>query len=73
MNIINKKIKELYNNDKTLLSETIDVPYKNLASKIRTVENKIDFVNEFLKPLNLSVEIIEVGKKIEEKDLQNDI
>ena len=59
MEIINQKIKELYNNDKALFAETIDVPYKNLASKVRTVNNKIDFVNEFLSNLNLEIKIME--------------
>lgn len=57
--LINKKIKELYNNDKALFAEKINVPYKNLASKIRTVENKIDFVNEFLANVDLVLEIKE--------------
>jgi len=59
MKIINEKIKELYNNDKALFSEKINVPYKNLASKIKTVENKIDFANEFLGHLNLELQIKE--------------
>lgn len=57
--LCDKKIKELYNNDKALFAETINVPYKNLASKIRTLENKIEFVNEFLSHLNLIIEIKE--------------
>ena len=57
--LINQKIKELYNNDKALFAETINVPYKNLASKIRTVENKIEFVNEFLSNVDLVLELKE--------------
>ncbi|MBE7649257.1 hypothetical protein [Tenacibaculum finnmarkense] len=59
MKIINEKIKELYNNDKALFSESIDVDPKNFSKKIRTIENKINSVNEFLKYLNLEIEIKE--------------
>lgn len=57
MRIINEKIKELYKNDKALFSEKINVAPKNLSKKIKTVENKIEFVNEFLSHLNLTLEI----------------
>jgi len=58
MNIINEKIKALYN-DKALFAETIEVPYKNLASKIRTVESKIDYLNKFLSHLGLKLKIVD--------------
>ena len=58
MKIIKEKIKELYQNDKVLFAEKINVAPKNLSKKIKTVENKIEFVNEFLNYLDLEVIII---------------
>jgi len=37
--------------------------YKNFASKLRSVESKIIWLNNFLKPLNLKVEITEIESK----------
>lgn len=58
MNIIDKKIKELYGT-KALFSEKLGIDPKDYASKFRTVENRIEFVNDFLKNLNLELEIKE--------------
>lgn len=59
MRIIDKKIKELYNNDKALFSEKIGIDPKNFSKKIRTIENKINSVNEFINHLDLEIEIKE--------------
>lgn len=59
MKKIEKKIKELYNNDKALFAGKINVDPKNLSKKIKTVKNKIQFVNEFLNYLNLEAIITE--------------
>lgn len=58
MDIINQKIK-LYYQDKQTFADKIGVPYKNLAAKMRTVENKINYANEFLSHLDLEVIITE--------------
>ncbi|TYB78315.1 hypothetical protein [Bizionia myxarmorum] len=58
MSLIDQKIKLLYV-DKQEFANKIGVPYKNLASKLRTVENKIEYANEFLNHLDLEVIITE--------------
>ncbi len=59
MDIINEKIKELYNNDKALFSEKINVIPKNLSKRIKTIQNKIEYVNDILKHLDLELVIKE--------------
>jgi len=56
MKIINEKIKELYKT-KTLFCSKFGYKYKDFASKLRTVETKINWLNEFLSPLNLEIKI----------------
>lgn len=58
MSLINQKIKLLYV-DKKQFANKIGVPYKNLASKIRTIENKVDSANQFLDYLDLEIIITE--------------
>lgn len=58
MEIIEEKIKELYGN-KYSFCEKQDYKYKDFASKLRTVNKKIKWLNEFLKSLNLEIEIKE--------------
>ena len=62
MDIIKEKIKELYD-DKALFSEKIGVNPKDLASKLRTVQNRFDFLNEFLDHLDLELTIKAKKKK----------
>jgi len=50
--LINKQIKEFYKN-KALFCENFGYRYKDFASKLRTVRNRIDWLNDFLFPLNL--------------------
>lgn len=59
MDLIDKKIKELYNNDKALFSEKINVHPTNFSKKLKTIENQMAKVNAFLEPLNLEIEIKE--------------
>ena len=61
MKKINKKIKEIYIS-KALFSESIGINPKDLASKLKTVETKINWLNEFLKPLNLKICIKSIKK-----------
>lgn len=37
--------------------------YKNFAKKLRTVQNQFTFLNEFMKPLGLEIQITEKIKK----------
>ena len=59
INIISEKIKEKYNSKKEF-SKVVDTDYKNLSSKLRTVDNKINSVNEFLEKLDLKLKIVEI-------------
>lgn len=54
---IEQKIKELYKT-KQLFCLKFGHKYKDFASKLRTVENRIKWLNSFLRPLNLKVEIV---------------
>jgi hypothetical protein len=58
MDIIEKKIKENYLS-KADFSNEVGISPKDLSSKINTVQNRIDWLNEFLEPLHLKVEIVE--------------
>jgi hypothetical protein len=62
MIIINEKIKELYGS-KSLFSEKLGINPKDYSSKFRTLENRIEFVNEFLEHLNLEIEINETPQQ----------
>ena len=59
MKKINRKIKELF---KTQIAfcESVGHKTKDFKSKLITVKNKIDWLNEFLKPLNLKIKIVNV-------------
>jgi len=59
INIISEKIKEKYNS-KEEFSKVVDTDFKNLSSKLRTVDNKINSVNEFLEKLDLKLKIVEI-------------
>ena len=37
--------------------------YKNFAKKLRTVQNQFNFLNEFMIPLNLEVQITDKAEK----------
>jgi hypothetical protein len=54
--LINTQIKELYKNKASFCEEN-GYKYKDFASKLRTVETKDNWLNEFLKPLKLCVKI----------------
>jgi len=58
MEKITKKIKELYKS-KASFCKSNNHKYKDFASKLRTVNKKIGWLNEFLKPLKLKIEIVE--------------
>ena len=58
MKIIYKKIKENYLS-KADFSNEVGISPKDLSSKLKTVQNRIDWLNDFLDSLNLKVEIVE--------------
>lgn len=65
--LIEQKIKELYGSKASFCAKN-GHKYKDFASKLRTAYAKIEWLNNFLKPLNLKVQIVStstesVGKK----------
>ena len=56
MELIDKKIKELYG-DKASFADHLGVDPKNLSKTIKPIENKIKKVSEFLKHLGLEIKI----------------
>ena len=62
MKIIDKKIKELYNNDKAIFYSKMGWSYKNGARKIKQIETKIEDVEEFLSHLKLKLQIVEISE-----------
>ena len=66
MELINEKIKKLYGSKASFCAEN-GHKYKDFASKLRTLQNRIDWINDFLKPLNLEIQIAD-RQKGEEKE-----
>lgn len=64
--LLEQKIKELYGS-KASFCESNGHKYKDFASKLRTLHNRIDWINEFIKPLNLKIQIAD-RQKGEEKE-----
>jgi hypothetical protein len=56
---LNKKIKELYKSKASFCSEN-GHKYKDFGSKQRTLIKKIEWINEFLKPLNMKITVFEI-------------
>jgi len=56
---LNKKIKELYKSKASFCSVN-GHKYKDFASKQRTLIKKIEWINEFLKPLNMVITFSEI-------------
>lgn len=53
---IDVKINELYDS-KAHFCEENGYNFKNLAQRVNSLENRVDQINDFLKPLNLKVAI----------------
>ena len=64
---INEKIKELYGSKASFCAEN-GHKYKDFASKLRTLQNRIDWLNNFLKPLNLEIQIADRQKGRKKKN-----
>lgn len=54
--LIEQKIKELYGS-KASFCDLHGHKYKDFASKLRTFENRVSWLNEFIKPLGLEIQI----------------
>ncbi len=61
---INAKIKELYGSKATFCEEIYGIDQRDSTSKFNTVENKLNWLDEFLKHLNLEIQIIEKNENI---------
>jgi hypothetical protein len=69
--LLEEKIKELYGS-KAYFCHQQGYKYKDFASKLRTFENRANWLNEFLKPLNLELQIAPKGEIGEEKRKEKD-
>lgn len=56
--LIEQKIYEKYKS-KADFSYEVGISPKDLSSKLKTVQNRIDWLNDFLEPLDLEVAIVE--------------
>lgn len=54
--LIEQKIKELYGSKASFCAAN-DYKYKDFASKMRTVESRINWLDDFLNPLGLEIQI----------------
>jgi hypothetical protein len=54
--LIEQKIKELYGS-KASFCDLHGHKYKDFASKLRTFENRVNWLNEFIEPLGLEIQI----------------
>ena len=59
MEVINKAIKERYGS-KTAFALQNNYAPKDIHSKINTFKSKFNWINSFLKPLGLKVEIAQI-------------
>ena len=57
MQVINRKIKQIFGFDKNF-AEYLKIDFRDFSSKKKTCKNKIDWLNSFLKPLKLRIEIV---------------
>lgn len=56
--MITKKIKELYRTQ-TEFCNSIGIDQRDFSKKMKSVNNKIEWLNSFLDPLGLEVEVKE--------------
>ena len=64
---IKKEIKQKYGTIEKFCKE-FGYRYTDFGSKLNTVQNKIEFLNDFLLPLNLEIKIAPKGKSAEAKE-----
>lgn len=68
MNIIDKKIKDIYK-DKAVFYKKMGYDYKNGARKIKQFITKINSLNEFLSHLNLKIHIVEIEHELHKTEV----
>ena len=66
MQQINAKIKKFYGSKASFCSEN-GYKYKDFASKLRTLQNRMNWINNFLKPLGLEIQIADMQKSVGKK------
>ena len=66
-NTIEQKIKELYGS-KASFCDLHGHKYKDFASKLRTFENRVNWLNQFIEPLELEIQIVPIAKSEEENN-----
>lgn len=66
IDLLEQKMKELYGS-KASFCEKNGYKYKDFASKLRTFENRLNWLNDFIKPLNLEIQIAPKRKSGEEE------
>ncbi|MCP4665248.1 MAG: hypothetical protein GY849_02690 [Deltaproteobacteria bacterium] len=59
MNIIGDKIKKIFGK-KQHFAEYLEIDPKDFSKKLKTVQSKINWLNDFLKPLNLKIIVVEI-------------
>jgi len=64
--LIERNIKELYGS-KASFCDLHGYKYKDFASKLRTFENRVNWLNGFIKPLGLEIQIAPKRKSGEEE------
>lgn len=62
--ILEQKIKELYGS-KASFCDLHGYKYKDFASKLRTFKNRANWINEFIEPLGLEIQIVPKHKSEE--------
>ena len=62
--ILEQKIKEFYGS-KASFCDLHGHKYKDFASKLRTFENRVNWLNEFIEPLGLEIQIVPKRKSAE--------
>jgi len=67
MNLIIKQIKDLFGKQE-VFCEKQGYKFKDFASKKRSLQNKLDWINNFLQPLDLEIQIVLKTQKGEEKE-----
>ena len=63
--LIERKIKELYGS-KASFCDSHGHKYKDFASKLKTFENRVNWLNDFIEPLELEIQISPKRKSGEE-------
>ena len=56
LDLIEQRIKELYGKKKSFC-EAHNYAYKDFSKKLKTLNNRITWINDFIKPLGLEIQI----------------